>query len=92
MANSLIQNQYVSYSPPKSKVLSMDPVDLCGDDIFERLSNYDYQRAYRRRANYKLENTTKWILKHPDFVAWLGDDAEHPGPNCLWLSGIGELM
>ena len=61
-------------------------VEIAADDLFERLSDYDYQRAYRWRKNRKLENTTGWILKHPDFLAWLGGQ----GPQCLWLSGIGE--
>ena len=61
-------------------------VEISGSDIFERLSNYDYQRAYRLRARRKLEHTTKWILKHPDFKSWLNDGT----PRCLWLSGISE--
>jgi hypothetical protein len=63
-------------------MLETDP-----DDLFERLSDYDYQRAYRWRTNRKLENTTGWILKQSDVLAWLRGE----GPQCLWLSGIGEL-
>src|SRR5437868_1171524 len=56
-------------------------IDMPGSDMFERLSSYDHQRAYKRRARRKLEHTTKWILKHPKFEAWLNDKA----PRCLWL-------
>ena len=65
----------------------MTPVEIAADDLFERLSDYDYQRAYRWRTNRKLENTTCWILKQSDVLTWLHGE----GPQCLWLSGIGEL-
>ncbi|KAH8719449.1 hypothetical protein GQ44DRAFT_775372 [Phaeosphaeriaceae sp. PMI808] len=53
-------------------------------DLLERLSYYNYQREYSRRARKKLKHTTEWILKEPDFESWL-----HNGqPQCLWLSGI----
>jgi len=65
----------------------MTLIEIADDDIFERLSDYDYQRAYRWRRNRKLENTTSWILKQSDVLAWLRGE----GPQCLWLSGIGEL-
>src|SRR5271170_7820102 len=65
----------------------MTLIEIADDDIFERLSDYDYQRAYRWRRNRKLENTTSWILKQSDVLAWLHGE----GPQCLWLSGIGEL-
>jgi hypothetical protein len=61
--------------------------EIAADNIFEHLSDYDYQRAYRWRRNRKLANTTGWILKHSDFLAWLRGE----GPRCLWLSGIGRL-
>jgi hypothetical protein len=59
-------------------------VDISGLDIFERLSNYDHQRAYGRLARRKLEHTAKWILENPHFDSWLNDGT----PQCLWLSGI----
>src|SRR5271169_2599182 len=87
MADASIQEQYVPYSLPKTKVLKDDFADISTHDIFERLSNYDCHKAYRRRANRKFENTTQWILTYPDFVTWLNGE----GPQCLLLSGIGEL-
>jgi hypothetical protein len=55
-----------------------------GTDLLEHLSNYDHRREYSRRARKKLEHTTEWILKEPDFESWL-----HNGqPQCLWLTGI----
>jgi hypothetical protein len=65
----------------------MTLVEIAADDLFERLSDYDYQRAYRWRTNRKLENTTCWILNQSDVMAWLRGE----GPQCLWLSGIGKL-
>jgi hypothetical protein len=65
----------------------MGVVEIAADDLFERLSDYDYQRAYRWRRNRKLEHTTTWILKQSDVLAWLRGE----GPQCLWLSGIGKL-
>ena len=88
MADAPVQERYVPYCSLKTKVLNDNFVDTSPHDIFERLSNYDYHKAYRRRASRKFENTTQWILKHPDFVAWLHGE----GPQCLWLSGIGELI
>ena len=53
-------------------------------DLLERLSCYNYQREYSRRARKKLKHTTEWILEEPDFESWL-----HKGqPQCLWLTGI----
>ena len=61
-------------------------IEISGFDIFERLSNYDYQRTYRRQSRRKLEHTTRWILKHPDFISWLNSETS----GCLWLSGISK--
>jgi hypothetical protein len=62
-------------------------IEIPPDGLFERLSDYDYQRAYRWRTRRKLKETTEWILKRPEFLNWLkGEDSQ-----CLWLSGIGEL-
>lgn len=72
-------------SPLNSKPLKMYVTEISSDDLFERLSDYDYQRAYRWRRNRKLENTTCWILKQSDVLSWLRGE----GPQCLWLSGIG---
>ena len=60
-------------------------IDASVGDILGRLSDYDYLRAYNMRKRRRLENTTNWILKHPDFLAWLNGE----GNPCMWLSGIG---
>lgn len=73
--------------PLNATLLKMGFVEITADNLFERLSDYDYQKAYRWRRNRRLENTTRWILEHSDFLAWLRDE----GPQCLWLSGIGGL-
>jgi hypothetical protein len=87
VADAPIQERCVPSYYPKTEVLKDDFADISLHDIFERLSNYDCHKAYRRRANRKFENTTQWILTHPDFVTWLNGE----GPQCLWLSGIGSL-
>lgn len=70
-----------------TKSLKISVVEIVADDLFERLSDYDYERAYRWRRDRKLKNTTSWILKQSDVLAWLRGE----GLQCLWLSGIGEL-
>ncbi|KIW17768.1 hypothetical protein PV08_04963 [Exophiala spinifera] len=55
-----------------------------GPNLLERLSNYNYQRHYNRRASERLKGTAEWVLKEPDFESWL-----YNGPSrCLWLTGI----
>lgn len=88
MADASIQELYVPCCSLKADVLKDDFTDIPVYDIFERLSNYDCYKAYRRRANYKFENTTQWILQHADFVTWLNGE----GPQCLWLTSIGVLI
>ena len=85
MADTPFTMQYV-FILPDTNVWRVILVDTSGSDIFERLSNYDYQRAYGRLARRKLGGTAKWILKNLHLDSWLNNGT----PQCLWLSGISE--
>ncbi|GAB7348042.1 hypothetical protein MBLNU459_g6079t1 [Dothideomycetes sp. NU459] len=56
-------------------------VERC-DNVFDRLSKHNPERALAYAARDKCENTTSWI--RPYVESWLS----RPEQSCLWLHGI----
>ncbi|PLB54061.1 hypothetical protein P170DRAFT_7759 [Aspergillus steynii IBT 23096] len=52
-------------------------------NMFERLSDYDPDRAHRNHLWNRCPNTTEWILEHQAYKAWF----HGTGPPLLWLTG-----
>lgn len=44
---------------------------IVGNELLERISDYDHERIHSRLSRKRLIGTTKWFLEHPDFKEWL---------------------
>ncbi|KAL3461840.1 nucleoside phosphorylase domain-containing protein [Aspergillus heterothallicus] len=82
-ASSADDNSLAFQGQPEWEVAPYSPPQSSRRLFFERLSDYDPYRTCQDYLRRRCPDTTKWVLNHAAFKAWL-DRKAYP---CLWLSG-----